>query len=71
MSHRLTTHLQRIYVLSRRRLYPLTVALELDKFNLTCAPAQFVVFHLLHTDRMQLYTVSEKVHLLTFDGTLL
>ena len=28
--------------------------------SLTCAPAQFVVFHLLHTDRMQLYTVSEK-----------
>jgi len=30
--------------------------------NLTCAPAQFVVFHLLHTDRMQLHlhTVSEK-----------
>ena len=29
--------------------------------SLTCAPAQVVVFHLLHTDRMQLYTVSEKV----------
>jgi len=28
--------------------------------SLTCAPAQVVVFHLLHTDRM--YTVSEKVH---------
>jgi len=27
--------------------------------------------HLLHTDRMQLYTVSEKVHPLTFDGKLL
>jgi len=31
--------------------------------SLTCAPAQVVVFHLLHTDWMQLYTVSEKVHL--------
>jgi len=39
--------------------------------SLTCAPAQFVVFHLLHTDRMQLYTVSEKVHPFTFDGKLL
>ena len=29
--------------------------------SLTCASAQFVVFHLLHTDRMQLYTVSKKV----------
>ena len=26
---------------------------------------------LLHTDRMQLYIVSEKVHPLTFDGKLL
>ena len=30
--------------------------------SLTCAPAQVVVFHLLHTDLMQLYTVSEKIH---------
>jgi len=27
--------------------------------SLSCAPAQVVVFHLLHTDRMQLYTVSK------------
>jgi len=38
--------------------------------NLACAPAQVVVFHLLHTDRMQLYTVSDKVHPLTFDDRL-
>jgi len=33
--------------------------------SITCAPAQFVVYHLLHTDRLQLYTVCEKIHPLT------
>ena len=64
MSHCLTTHFQRIYM-SSCRPYPLRrwpYSCPWTQTSLNCAPAQLVVFHLLHTDRMQLYTVSEKVH---------
>jgi len=46
MSHCLTTHLRRIYMLSRPS-YPLTCSCRWIQTSV-----QFVVFHLLHTDRM-------------------
>ena len=49
----------------------LQLPLNSDKFNLLLR--NIVVFNVpvLYTDQMQLYTLSEKVHPLTFDGKLL